>query len=281
MSQSEEKPYGLTTTPSGGLIRRMDQRLELVNRLMEEIQAKKTGLSNTKTLEVPLGSGVLLLMKWCPQGSFLMGSPEDEEGRDYYENQVQVTLSQGFWMAQTQVTQAQWQAVMRNNPSYFRGENLPVEKVSWHEAQEFVSKINASFALPDGMQMTLPTEAQWEYAARAGETGPYSGGTLDEVAWYIYNNARETNPVGRKKPNAWGLRDMNGNVWEWCADWYQQKLEGGIDPQGASSGSYRVLRGGGYDSGAGSCRVAYRNYCVNPSYTDISLGFRVARSSVP
>ncbi len=258
----------------------MDQRLELVNRLMEEIQAKQTGLSNTKTLEVPLGPGVVMLMKWCPPGSFLMGSPQDEEDRFDNENQVQVTLSQGFWMGQTQVTHTQWQAVMGNNPSHFQGENRPVEQVSWHDAQEFISEINASFVLPDGMQMTLPTEAQWEYAARAGETGPYSGGTADQVAWYKENSGGKTHPVGTKKSNAWSLHDVHGNVWEWCADW-NGELKGGIDPQGATSGSSRVLRGSswGYNF-AGDCRVALRN-SINPSGSSFFIGFRVARSSVP
>jgi formylglycine-generating enzyme required for sulfatase activity len=280
MNQPEEKPFGLTTTSSGGLIRRMDQRLELVNRLVEEIQAKQTGPGNTKTLEVPLADGLVILMKWCPPGSFLMGSPQDEEGHHDSEKQVQVTLSQGFWMGQTQVTQAQWQAVMGNNPSYFQGESRPVERVSWHDAQEFISKINASFILSDGMQMTLPTEAQWEYAARAGETGPYSGGTLDEVAWYGENSGDVTHPVGMKKPNTWGLHDVHGNVWEWCADWYKSELKGGTDPQGATSGGYRVRRGGSWCNSAGYCRVAFRAYGY-PSDPSNILGFRVARSSVP
>jgi formylglycine-generating enzyme required for sulfatase activity len=274
MNPPEEKPYGLTLTPSGGLIRRMDQRLALVNRLMEEIQAKPAGLSNAKTLEVPLGSGVVMLMKWCPAGSFLMGSPEDHQYYEY-ENQVPVTLSQGFWMAQTQVTQAQWQAVMGNHPSHFRGENLPVEKVSWHDAQEFVSKINAGFALPDGMQMTLPTEAQWEYAARAGETGPYSGGTLDEVAWYDGNCEDQTHPVGMKKANAWGLHDMHGNVWEWCADWYDDPLPGGTDPTGPSSDDSRGTRGGSWCSFACDCRAASR-FGSYPDTRYNDLGFRPA-----
>ena len=279
MTPPEEKPYGLTTTASGGLIRRMDQRLELVNRLMEEIQAKQTSLSITKTLEVPLGSGVVMLMKWCPAGSFLMGSPEDEEDRYDDENQVQVKLSKGFWLAQTQVNQAQWQSVMGNNPSFFKGENLPVENVSWNDAQEFISRLNAKLALSDGMQMTLPTEAQWEYAARAGEAGKYSGGTLDEVAWYDGNSENKTHAVGGKKPNAWGLHDMSGNVWEWCADWYEEELEGGIDPQGASTGAYRVGRGGSWYGFAYDCRVADRgNY--DPSSSFNRIGFRVARSSV-
>jgi formylglycine-generating enzyme required for sulfatase activity len=281
MNAPEEKPFGLTTTSSGGLIRRMDQRLELVNRLMGEIQAKQTSLSNTKTLEVPLGSGVVMLMKWCPPGSFLMGSPQDEEGHRDREKQVQVTLSQGFWMGQTQVTQAQWKAVMGNNPSEFKGENRPVEKVSWHDAQEFISKINASFILPDGMQMTLPTEAQWEYACRAGETGPYSGGTLDEVAWYHGNSGGQTHPVGEKKPNAWGLHDMHGNVWEWCSDRYGKSLPGGIDPKGPDSGTSRVVRGGCWHYVAYDCRVAIRgDYGPSFSYNGV-VGFRVVRSSLP
>jgi formylglycine-generating enzyme required for sulfatase activity len=280
MNLPEENSYGLTTTSSGGLIRRMDQRLELVNRLMEEIQAKQTGLSNTKTLEVPLGGGVMMLMKWCPPGSFLMGSPQNEEGRRDDENQVQVTLSQGFWMGQTQVTQAQWKAVMGNNPSRFKGESRPLECVTWHGAQEFISKINASFGLPDGMRMTLPTEAQWEYAARAGETGPYSGGILDEVAWYAENSSDVTHPVGTKKPNAWGLHDVHGNMCEWCADFYGWELKGGIDPQGVTSGAGRVRRGGSWGSVASYCRVAVRG-SYGPTGSRDVIGFRAARGSAP
>ena len=278
MTTPENTNHALISTGNGGLIRRMDQRFGLVNRLMEEIQAKQTGLSKTKTLEVPLGTGVVMVMKWCPPGSFLMGSPEDEEGQWGYEKQVHVTLSKGFWMGQTQVTQAQWQAVMGNNPSYFSGKNRPVEKVSWHDAQEFVSKINASFDLPGGMQMALPTEAMWEYACRAGETGPYSGGTLDVVAWYGENSSDETHPVGEKKANAWGLHDMHGNVWEWCVDWFEMGIAGGIDPQGASSGTIRVFRGGGWRNDARNCRAANRN-CYNPTIRNNSIGFRTAGSS--
>ncbi len=129
--------------------------------------------------------------------------------------------------------------------------------------------------------MILPTEAQWEYAARAGETGPYSGGMLDEVAWYRGNSESETHPVGTKKPNAWGLHDMLGNVREWCADWYESELKGGVDPRGAASGSYRVSRGGGWDSHANNCRVALRgNNDPTLSFSN-RFGFRVARSSVP
>jgi formylglycine-generating enzyme required for sulfatase activity len=240
--------------------------------------AKSSGNRAGEEKITEITPGVTMTFCWCPAGKFTMGSPKSEKDRNSDENQAEVTLSKGFWMAQTQVTQAQWQAVMGTDPSYFKGANRPVEQVRWHDAQEFVSKINASFTLPDGMQMTLPTEAQWEYAARAGETGPYSGGALDEVAWYHKNSDSKTHPVGTKKPNAWGLHDTSGNVWEWCSDYYASKLEGGIDPQGASSGGGRVFRGGSWYSIAGYRRVAYRgnNY---PSVMNDNLGFRVARSS--
>jgi formylglycine-generating enzyme required for sulfatase activity len=211
-----------------------------------------------------------------------MGSPESEAGRRDDENQVEVTLGQGFWMAKTEVTQAQWQAVMGGNPSEFKGANRPVESVSWSDAQEFLMKLNAVVGNSGGGVIVLPTEAQWEYAARAGETGPYSGGMLDEVAWYRDNSESETHPVGTKKPNAWGLHDIHGNVWEWCADSYTSKLEGGVDPQGAASGAYRVIRGGSWNSIAFICRVALR-YVISygPSISYNNIGFRVARSSVP
>ena len=182
-------------------------------------------------------------------------------------------------MAKTQVTQKQWVAIMGVNPSEFRGENLPVESVSWNDAQEFLEKLNEKIGNDDGGKMMLPTEAQWEYACRAGEPGQYSGGTIDEVAWYWDNSEDETHPVGMKKSNAWGLHDMHGNVWEWCADWYDAELEGGVDPTGPSSGANRVRRGGGWDSYAVSCRAAFR-YNDNPANRHDSLGFRIACSSV-
>ena len=229
---------------------------------------------------IEIAPGVDMNFCWCPAGKFTMGSPKSEANRSDDENQVEVTLSQGFWMAKTEVTQAQWQAVMGGNPSYFKGANRPVEEVSWNDAQEFLTKLNAIVGNLDGGQMVLPTEAQWEYAARAGETGPYSGGTLDEVAWYGQNSGSETHPVGTKKPNAWGLHDMSGNVWEWCADLYASELEGGGDPRGPNSGSVRVNRGGSWFSYASSCRVALRSN-VAPSFRNYDVGFRVARSSVP
>ncbi|TAE92057.1 MAG: formylglycine-generating enzyme family protein [Verrucomicrobia bacterium] len=217
---------------------------------------------------------------WCPAGDFTMGSPESEGGRSFDEKQFKVTLTKGFWMAKTEVTQAQWQAVMGSNPSEFQGENLPVEHVSWNDAQEFLQKLNALIGSEDGGKMVLPTESQWEYACRAGEAGPFSGGTIDEVAWHSDNSGSNTHPVGTKKSNEWGLYDMHGNVWEWCQDWYDDQLAGGVDPRGPTSGATRVIRGGSWSYFAFFCRAADRNYDP-PSYADNGLGFRVARSLAP
>jgi formylglycine-generating enzyme required for sulfatase activity len=227
-----------------------------------------------KSLEIV--PGIKMIFCWCPAGKFTMGSPESEAGRSSDEDQVEVTLSKGFWMAKTEVTQAQWQAVLGGNPSKFKGANLPVENVSWDDAQEFLTKLNAIVGDSDGRKMVLPTEAQWEYAARAGETGPYSGGTVEEVAWYADNSGSGTHEVGTKKPNAWGLHDMHGNVREWCADWYEDELEGGVDPHGTASGSVRVSRGGSWNYVAFNCRVALR-YGYLPSRRYYGFGFRPAR----
>jgi len=176
--------------------------------------------------------------------------------------------------------------VMGTNPSDFKGANLPVEMVSWNDVQEFLQKVNARLGSADGRTMVLPTEAQWEYAARAGEISIYSGGPLEQVAWY-YDNSGVT-PNGRavphavrtKRANAWGLHDMSGNVCEWCADWYDATLAGGVDPKGPSSGWGRVGRGGSWGGDAHYCRAASRENS-EPGNTSMVLGFRLARSSVP
>lgn len=228
---------------------------------------------------IEIAPGVTMTFCWCPPGDFLMGSPASEDDRDDYDDQVKVTLSKGFWMGKTEVTQEQWQAVMRYNTSNFRGTNLPVESVSWKHAQEFLQKIDPVLAATDGWKTMLPTEAQWEYAARAGESWIYSGGdNLDEVAWHDDNSRSTTNPVGMKKPNAWGMHDMSGNVWEWCRDWYAEKLLGGVDPAGASLGSVRVFRGGSWSGNADYCRVAHRN-SNHPLSSVSDIGFRVVRSA--
>jgi formylglycine-generating enzyme required for sulfatase activity len=171
---------------------------------------------------------------------------------------------------------------MGNNPCDFKGANRPVEQVSWNDAQQFLEKLNAKLGNAGGGQMVLPTEAQWEYAARAGEWSTYAGSDqIDEVAWYAFNSDFETRPVATKKANAWGLHDMSGNVWEWCQDWHDHDLSGGTDPMGPASGTARVGRGGFWGSSASDCRAAARNGYLTPTHRLTGLGFRVARSSVP
>ncbi|MBQ7188204.1 MAG: formylglycine-generating enzyme family protein [Kiritimatiellae bacterium] len=229
-----------------------------------------------KTLTLP--GGAEMRFRWCPAGTFTMGSPESEDGRDGDETQHQVTLTRGFWLGETPVTQKQWKSVMGDNPSVFKGANLPVEEVSWNDCQEFIQKVNA--ALNCGAR--LPTEAEWEYACRAGTSGAYGGtGELDEMGWYDKNSGDKTHPVGQKKPNAWGLYDMHGNVWEWCSDWYGDYPSGSVtDPTGPSSGSSRVLRGGSWGCNARDCRSASRGRDY-PGFRDYYGGFRLLCSAGP
>jgi formylglycine-generating enzyme required for sulfatase activity len=195
-----------------------------------------------------------------------------------------VTLTKDFFLGAMEVTQGQYQALMGTNPSYFKtlGRDVPVEEVSWKEALEFCQKLTAqeraAGRLPDGYALTLPTEAQWEYACRAGTTGP-SAGDLDAMAWYAKNSGNTTHPVGTKQPNAWGLYDMAGNVYQWCLDWHGKYPGGSVtDPAGPASGSYHVYRGGSWRSDAAGCRAALRNGDLGDGSG--LLGFRVALSSV-
>jgi formylglycine-generating enzyme required for sulfatase activity/tRNA A-37 threonylcarbamoyl transferase component Bud32 len=227
-------------------------------------------------MTVDLGGGVKLTLCWCPAGNFLMGSPSDEESRDSDEAQHRVTLTKGFWMGKYEVTQGQWERVMGSNPSGFTsaGASAPVEQVSWDDCQEFIRKVNA---LVSGGGFRLPTEAEWEYACRAGTTGPYAG-NLDDLGWYGGNSDNTTHAVGRKKANAWNLYDMHGNVWEWCSDWHGEYPSGGVsDPTGPGSGSFRVIRGGSWDDGARICRSAIRFRYVSGSRGSL-LGLRLARN---
>jgi formylglycine-generating enzyme required for sulfatase activity len=264
----------------------------------------------TKTVD--LGGTMKLKLAWCPPGAFTMGSPADEPGRYSGERQRRVTLARGFWLGKYEVTQRQWQAVMGSNPSFFKNAGLdaPVEKVSWNDCQKFVKKLNARMAgrLPKGYGYRLPTDAEWEYACRAGTTtvlytgdiqilGSRNAPALDAIAWYGGNSGVKyegaydssklpekqenhtragTHPVGQKKANAWGLHDMIGNVYEWCQDWYGAYPSGAVtDPTGAKTGSYRVSRGGSWYSDARCCRSAFRSG-YDPSISSSFLGFRVA-----
>ena len=213
-----------------------------------------------------------------PAGSFVMGSPEDEEGRSSDERQREVRISQGFWMGKYEVTQGEWEAVMGTNPSGFPecGARCPVEQVSWDDVQEFIRRLNERESA-SGYVYRLPTEAEWEYAARAGTTGARHG-ELDEVAWYSDNSGPTTHPVGEKQANAWGLHDTLGNVWEFVADWYGEYPAGAVtDPQGPDTGSGRVIRGGSWGGGAGYVRSAVR-FSRSPGHRDGFIGFRLVRT---
>lgn len=218
---------------------------------------------------------------WLKPGSFAMGSPRVGDGDE--RPVTQVTLTQGFWLGATEVTQRQWTAVMDRNPSAHRGDRLPVESVSWTEAREFCRRLTErerlAERLPAGYAFTLPTEAQWEYACRAGTTGDYAGDPA-ELAWHGGNSGYETHPVGAKRPNPWGLFDLHGNVWEWCLDWYAPYPGGNAtDPAGPASGADRVYRGGSWGDVTAACRSSFRN-ARGPEFRLGSLGLRVALAPV-
>ena len=216
---------------------------------------------------------------YIPPGIFMMGSPENEEGRFNDEFQHEVILTNGFYLQTTEVTQGQWQAVMGNNPSYFKncGDNCPVESVSWSDVQEFIPKLNRQ----EDKQYRLPTEAEWEYACRAGSQARFCFGNSDEMlkeyAWFKDNSNMKTHPVAQKKPNNWGLYDMYGNVSEWCQDWYGGYPEESVtDPKGDPKGPYCVLRGGSWRDYGWYLRSALR-FRDSPDFRFHFTGFRVAR----
>ncbi|HEX5235296.1 MAG TPA: formylglycine-generating enzyme family protein [Silvibacterium sp.] len=234
---------------------------------------------------IQLGKSRLAIVR-IPAGTFLMGTDKVLRADDHWNacsncpsrNDVErpahrVTISQGFWMGEFPVTQQQWQDVMSANPSYFRGAGpeAPVEQVSWKDVQQFLAKVNA---MQVRWTLRLPTEAEWEYAARAGSTGEtYS--PLDSIAWYSENGSHTTHPVGQKLPNAFGLYDMLGNVWQWCQDWFgPYSTEPSIDPKGPSTGETRITRGGCFYCDSVHERAARRNRDLE-DHSSQSIGFRV------
>lgn len=227
-----------------------------------------------QTITNSLGIEFILI----PAGEFSMGSAN---GANDESPGHTVRISHAFYIGKYEVTQSQWEAVMGTNPSQFKGESKrPVEQVSWEDAQEFVRKLNAK---EGGTKYRLPPEAEWEYAARAGSTTAYSFGDdvtqLGEYAWYDQNAGNTTHPVGQRKPNAWGLHDMHGNVWEWVQDWYgAYTAETAADPQGPSSSSIRVFQGGRWVRHAGYCRAAYRGR-ARPGNRSGDLGLRLLRTA--
>lgn len=279
-------------------------------------------------------NGLGMKLAWCPAGTFKMGSPKKFLGKKMgsngsawnshinpWEAQVTVTLSRGFWIGKYEVTQKEWKAVMgkndsqskfkgdpNSNPSKFRGDSLPVDSITWAEADLFCQKLTArekeAGTLPKGWEYRLPTEAEWEYACRAGSTGFYFFGgfedakeELNDYAWHGLNSGdeipsnrrkpqtRRTHPVGKKQPNPWGLYDIMGNVAEWTQDWIGPKLVGGTDPvQTRESGSSRlrgrrVVRGSYYIGSPGSCRSALRGH-FDAYERFAGAGFRVVLAPV-
>ena len=224
---------------------------------------------------------------WLPAGTFTMGSPASEVDRRSNEGpQTRVTLARGFYLGRYEVTQGEYLSVIGSNPSSFAGDtNRPVEMVSWFDATNYCGRLTVAERtagrLPAGWAYRLPTEAEWEYACRAGTTNRFYYGDdpgytqLGNYAWYNANSVSTTHPVGLKQPNRWGLYDMSGNIWEWCSDWYGTYPGGSVtDPQGSVSGSGRVLRGGSWDNAGDYCRSARRDY--DPPTDRYSLiGFRV------
>jgi formylglycine-generating enzyme required for sulfatase activity len=240
-----------------------------------------------KTITNSIGMKLVLI----PKGTFQMGSPIEEAGADDDEAQHQVTISKDYYLGVTEVTQGQYEKVMGTNPSYFQKRVIrksdssmyPVEQVSWGDAVEFCKKLSD---LPEekaaGRVYRLPTEAEWEYACRAGSKTAYSFGesskSLGDYAWFDGNSNNQTHPVGEKKANAWGLYDMHGNVWEWCSDYYDDyDKNSATDPVGPTEGSLCVSRGGSWNSLAAYCRSAGRDW-RDPSDLYGSNGFRVALS---
>ena len=256
----------------------------------------------------PVSTGLRIgdSMARIPAGKFLMGSPDDEPRRhDDVSPRHWVTIGKAFLIGATEVTQGQWKAVMGSNPSYFQscGDECPVEQVSWLEAVDFCNRLSDREGLSRCYQgadenpiwdrsctgYRLPSEAEWEYAARAGSATAFAGGgirepqcgldsNLDLMGWYCGNANNQTHPVARKQANGWGLYDMHGNVWEWVWDWRGDYPSGSIsDPTGPSSGSSRVYRGGGWLNYAKNCRSASRNDFA-PGVHSNFLGFRLART---
>jgi formylglycine-generating enzyme required for sulfatase activity len=213
--------------------------------------------SSDKGISLALGNGVKIEFVLIPAGEFMMGSNRPGEKPIH-----SVKISKSFYMSRFLVTQAQYQAVMDNNPSTVRGDDLPIDSVKFSDAEDFCSRASKIV----GKRIGLPTEAEWEYACRAGTTTKFNicddDSELDQTAWYQGNSEGKPHPVGQKKPNSWGLYDMHGNIWEWCQDWYAEDYYSqspSLDPPGPASGTKRVTRGGCWNSTAWSCRSAQRN----------------------
>ncbi|MCQ2288620.1 MAG: bifunctional serine/threonine-protein kinase/formylglycine-generating enzyme family protein [Muribaculaceae bacterium] len=250
--------------------------------ISDSISSKQSGGAIQSGTNASYSDGVLNIdsvtyeMVKVQAGTFTMGAtPEMKDPGDGEKPTHQVTLTNDYYIGKTEVPQALWKAVMGNNPSDFKGDNLPVESVSWNDCQKFISKLNSL----TGQDFRLPTEAEWEFAARGGNNSnhyQYSGSNkLDDVAWYDGNSGDKTHAVATKQPNELGIYDMSGNVWEWCFDWYgNYSGSTQTNPSGPNSGSNRVNRGGGWSYDAGGCRSSLRYYNT-PEFSRDCLGLRL------
>lgn len=251
-------------------------------RLTSEATTSTNGSVRASKPSRHLVADLNLELIWVDAGTFTMGSPPDEPLRHKAEGpQRRVTLTKGYWLGKTEITQGQYEAVIGTNPSTFQaaGKDAPVERVSWLQAMAFCRTLtererNAG-RLPAGYHFTLPTEAQWEYACRAGTTDHYAG-EPNAMTWWEGNSGETTHPAGLKQPNAWGFHDMSGNVLEWCLDWYGDYPRGPrIDPSGPERGYYRIARGGSWRTDLRLGRSAARSG-GSPGRLDYTLGFRLA-----
>ena len=247
------------------------------------LRANPPATEPAKEQTLDLGGEVKLKLVLIPAGKFIMGAPATEFSP--YKNegpQHEVTISRPFYMGIYHVTQQQYQHIMGNNRSLFKDPDNPMEMVSWDDAVEFCKKVSQK----TGKTVRLPTEAEWEYACRAGSTTRFSYGEddknftqLGDYAWYAGNSDKKSHPVGLKKPNDWGLHEMHGNEWQWCADWFAPYTDAkAIDPEGPASGTHRIVRGGCWFAAGGRCRSAFRMAMTsNQRHNDI--GFRVVVNS--
>ena len=224
-----------------------------------------------------LTNSIGMKLAFIPAGEFDMGSPADEKGREEEETLHRVKITRPFRLGATEVTQAQWKAVMGERRGRFDGASLPVEDIAWAEAAAFCEKLSKL----DGRKYRLPTEAEWEYACRAGSPGRFAGDKLDDLAWYDASSDGCTHPVAAKKPNAWGLYDVHGNVAEWCADYYAPSYPAAAaDPTGPAAGKARVVRGGSWASFERGCRCASRS-SAPAAYQLKFVGLRVVMELAP
>jgi formylglycine-generating enzyme required for sulfatase activity len=246
--------------------------------------SKNSDASSPERVRLQIASDVAMEMCVIHAGTFAMGSPPSEEGHNDDEVVHDVTISESFYLASTPVTQRQFEPVVGHNPSYFVGPDLPVEMVSWFDCATFCEILGERL----GRRLRLPTEAEWEYACRAGSTTAYNLGASITTAqanfdgWFVKphvgESRKQTSPAGAFEANAWGLFDMHGNVWEWCEDWYGDYASGAVtDPQGPSDGEIRILRGGSWFHGPADARSAQRD-ALDPGRRHSIYGFRVAMS---